>query len=117
MLHRTKELEKYFQEFDEDDEMAFGKYHADSLISRDVFAFSICGHDYLSRIILDGFKVILESICQDVINHQWLCENETLVADCLSKVHSRDLAFLLATKEDHLECTGDTLLMYGFKRL
>jgi len=117
-MDHQAELEKYFQRFDQDDEEAFGVYEGDSWISKDVFIFSICGHQYLSRIIINGFKVILESIYDgDIDNHEWLHENETLVSDCISRVHSRELAFLLASKEDHLDCTGDELLMYGFKKL
>jgi len=113
-----------FREFDEDDEMAFGKYEPDAKISEDILVFTIKGIQYISRVIISRFKVIIEAVEHmtteaDIRNsndiESKLDTNITLECEVMAKSFTITLG-------DHLfktdaQITGEDLLIWGFKIL
>jgi len=111
-----------FREFDEDDEMAFGKYEPDAKISEDILVFTIKGIQYISRVIISRFKVIIEAVehmtteadIRNDINSK-LDTNITLEHEALVKSFAIGLGHQLF--ETDTEITGEDLLAWGFKIL
>lgn len=115
--------EEYYQEFDEDDEMMFGKYHKDSLISKNIILFELDRNQYQARVIIDGFKVIIEGINAGhlKIQNEFLNENVTLISESLTKNFAAEIAVNLITayqkKLPKIKINGDYLIIRGFKLL
>ena len=102
------------RKFDHDDEIMFGKYEPDALISDSVTSFTIRGYSYSSRVILSRFKVIIESISDNVDIDEMLGNNVTLEHEAMTKRMAADLANLLISKTE-TELTGEYLLALGFR--
>jgi len=118
MLETTEvEFNEYFKLLDEFDKECFPEYSDSEYIQQDIFEFSICGFTYQTRIIVDKFKVILDAASTEPkISSNFLNIDEVFEAECMTKLEAKDLAVLLATEDSHYNCTGDDLLMYGFRR-
>jgi len=113
-----------FREFWEDDEMAFGKYEPDAKISEDILIFTIKDIQYIARVIISRFKVIIEAVEHmtteaDIRNNDdiesKLDTNITLECESLTKGFAVNLAEHLF--ETDTEITGEDLLAWGFKIL
>jgi len=113
-------METLFREFDEDDEMGFGKYEPDARISDDILLFQIKDINYIARVITSRFKVIIEANAEDEIKITEdidckLDTNITLVSEQLTKQFAVNLANHLF--KENAQITGDDLLRWGFKIL
>jgi len=113
-----------FREFDEDDEMAFGVYEPDARISDDILLFEIKKVNYIARVIISRFKVIIEAISEyemttsDDIESK-LDNNITLVHEALTKGFAVNIANHLFDNyyQEDDQINGEDLLVWGFKIL
>ena len=108
-----------FREFNEDNEMQFGKYEPDVKISDDVLLFTIKDIDYISRVIISRFKVIIEAIAESEFEpddiESKLDTNITLEYEGLTKEFAVNVAHRLF--EENEQITGEDLLAWGFRIL
>jgi hypothetical protein len=113
-------METLFREFDEDDVTAFGKYEPDARISDDILLFQIKDINYIARVIISRFKVIIDAIAEDEVKI-WedvnckLFTNITLEHEAITQQFAINLAHNLF--EENAQITGDDLLAWGFKIL